>query len=111
MGLCTGGHSCGQRNLPQTQLTTEGTGAHRGGTEIYRNYPSGSERLSVDNSCEVEVLSGDRAMITDPVCGIRVDDNDLQHQARYGGQTYSFCSQQCKNEFEENPELYANLVA
>jgi YHS domain-containing protein len=50
-------------------------------------------------------------MITDPVCGIRVDDNDLQHQARYGGQTYSFCSQQCKNEFEENPELYANLVA
>ena len=50
-------------------------------------------------------------MITDPVCGIRVDDIDLQHQALYGGQTYSFCSQQCKNEFEENPELYANLVA
>jgi YHS domain-containing protein len=53
-------------------------------------------------------------MITDPVCGISVDDNDSQHQARYGGQTYqtySFCSQQCKNEFEQNPEQYAKLAA
>ena len=46
-------------------------------------------------------------MTTDPVCGMRVDDNDSQHQAQYGGQTYSFCSQQCKNEFEQNPEQYA----
>jgi YHS domain-containing protein len=50
-------------------------------------------------------------MTTDPVCGMRVDDNDSEHQAQYGGQTYSFCSQQCKNEFEQNPEQYARSAA
>jgi YHS domain-containing protein len=50
-------------------------------------------------------------MTTDPVCGMRVDDNDSQRQAQYGGQTYSFCPQQCKNEFEQNPEQYAKSAA
>jgi len=51
-------------------------------------------------------------MTTDPVCGMKIDDkNAEQHQAQYGGQTYSFCSQQCKNEFEQNPEQYARPAA
>jgi len=50
-------------------------------------------------------------MTTDPVCGMKVDDPNRQHQARYGGQRYSFCSQQCKNEFEQNPEEYAAAAA
>jgi YHS domain-containing protein len=50
-------------------------------------------------------------MTTDPVCGMKVDDPNPQHQARYGGQRYSFCSQQCKNEFEQNPEEYAAAAA
>jgi YHS domain-containing protein len=50
-------------------------------------------------------------MTTDPVCGMRVDDQNPQHQAQYGGHRYSFCSQQCKNEFEQNPEEYAAAAA
>lgn len=50
-------------------------------------------------------------MMTDPVCGMGVDDMSPQHQTRYGGQTYSFCSQQCKHEFEQNPEQYVATVA
>ncbi len=50
-------------------------------------------------------------MNTDPVCGMKVDDKDTQHQTQYGSQTYSFCSQQCKNEFEQNPEAYARTAA
>jgi Cu+-exporting ATPase len=50
-------------------------------------------------------------MNTDPVCGMKVDEKQSTHQTQYGGQTYSFCSQQCKNEFEQNPEQYARSAA
>ena len=50
-------------------------------------------------------------MATDPVCGMKLDDTDTQHQTQYRGQTYSFCSQECKNEFEQNPEEYARPAA
>jgi Cu+-exporting ATPase len=50
-------------------------------------------------------------MATDPVCGMKLDDRDVQHQTQYGGLTYSFCSQECKNEFEQNPEEYAAPAA
>ena len=46
-------------------------------------------------------------MVTDPVCGMKVDERNSQYHSQYGGQTYSFCSQQCKNEFEQNPAQYA----
>jgi YHS domain-containing protein len=49
-------------------------------------------------------------MTTDPVCGMKVDENS-QHQTQYGSQTYYFCSEQCKNEFEQNPEQYAKSAA
>ena len=49
-------------------------------------------------------------MTTDPVCGMKVDENS-QHQTQYGSQTYSFCSEQCKNEFEQNPEEYVKSAA
>jgi len=50
-------------------------------------------------------------MMTDPVCGMEVDERNSQYQSQYGGETYSFCSQQCKDEFEQNPEHYARSVA
>jgi len=42
---------------------------------------------------------------------MKVDEKQSTHQTQYGGQTYSFCSQQCKNEFEQNPEQYARSAA
>lgn len=50
-------------------------------------------------------------MTTDPVCGMKVDEKKPQHQTQYGGQTYSFCSQECKNKFEQNPEEYSATAA
>ena len=50
-------------------------------------------------------------MNTDPVCGMKVDEKNSEHQTEYGGQKYAFCSQQCKNEFEQNPEQYARPAA
>jgi uncharacterized protein len=43
---------------------------------------------------------------TDPVCGMRVDRYTTPHRARYQGQTFFFCSDGCRTEFESNPDHY-----
>lgn len=42
----------------------------------------------------------------DPVCGMDVDRNRAV-TAEHEGETYQFCSQSCKAEFEANPQAYA----
>ena len=44
----------------------------------------------------------------DPVCGMTVEEADAAATAEYRGKTYYFCSVDCKEEFEENPEDYAD---
>jgi Cu+-exporting ATPase len=42
----------------------------------------------------------------DPVCGMMVEPDTAAAQAEYDGKTYYFCSVDCKEEFEEDPESY-----
>ena len=39
----------------------------------------------------------------DPVCGMRAADGIA---LAYQGQTYAFCSEHCKQQFEKNPQAY-----
>jgi len=54
-------------------------------------------------------------MAVDPVCGIPVDEQvpspTEQYTAQYGGQTFYFCSEECKEVFEESPYQYAQRPA
>jgi Cu+-exporting ATPase len=50
-------------------------------------------------------------MTTDPVCGMRVDENNAKSSSQYQGKTYSFCSDECRQQFEKNPEQYAQRSA
>jgi Cu+-exporting ATPase len=50
-------------------------------------------------------------MTKDPVCGMNVDENRSQYNSQHEGQTYNFCSEQCKNKFDEEPEEYARSAA
>ena len=43
-------------------------------------------------------------MPIDPVCGMEVSEDSAAAQSEYQGQTYYFCSQECKNAFDQNPE-------
>lgn len=43
----------------------------------------------------------------DPVCGMQVDEQKAAGQSQYQGQTYYFCSQGCKQKFDQNPQQYA----
>jgi YHS domain-containing protein len=47
----------------------------------------------------------ERNMPVDPVCGMDVDEKATE-RAEYEGQTYYFCSRDCKEEFESSPEDY-----
>jgi YHS domain-containing protein len=44
-------------------------------------------------------------MVTDPVCGMKVDENKAA-TAVHEGKTYYFCSAGCKATFEKAPAKY-----
>jgi YHS domain-containing protein len=41
----------------------------------------------------------------DPVCGMMVDET-TSYSESVGGQTYYFCSENCRQRFDENPTAY-----
>jgi YHS domain-containing protein len=45
-------------------------------------------------------------MVTDAVCGRDIEVANVWGRSEYNGETYSFCSQHCKMEFDDNPEGY-----
>lgn len=42
----------------------------------------------------------------DPVCGMTLTSPQATAEARHGDQTYRFCSEDCRREFERRPERY-----
>jgi len=49
---------------------------------------------------------GAMAMVTDPVCGMRIDTDDAAATAEYDGKTFYFCSGACHDAFVANPTSY-----
>jgi Cu+-exporting ATPase len=50
-------------------------------------------------------------MKKDPVCGMQVDEQQARATAQHGGQTFYFCSQECKAKFEQDPQRYTRQSA
>ncbi len=46
-------------------------------------------------------------MAVDPVCGMKVDEDNTEFQTTYGGKDFYFCSEECETKFEESPSQYA----
>ena len=44
--------------------------------------------------------------LKDPVCGMEVTYETAQARSEHDGQTYDFCSLDCKEQFDQNPEKY-----
>ena len=51
-----------------------------------------------------------RRGVTDPVCGMKVDRTQALHAA-YAGRTYHFCSENCRSQFQADPEAYTRKGA
>ena len=41
-----------------------------------------------------------------PVCGMNIDRKDAPVEIAYQGKTYYFCSEECAQQFNENPQRY-----
>lgn len=46
------------------------------------------------------------ATTTDPVCKKPLEPDDVIARIEYGGRTYAFCSEDCRQQFEESPAQY-----
>lgn len=49
--------------------------------------------------------------VRDPVCGMYINPETAAGKSEYKGQTYYFCSQGCKQAFDQSPEKYAAKTA
>jgi Cu+-exporting ATPase len=47
-------------------------------------------------------------MARDPVCGMDVNEQQAAGTSEYQGQIYYFCSSNCKQQFDQNPQRYAS---
>lgn len=47
-------------------------------------------------------------MVTDPVCGMRIDEQSAAGSSEYQGRKFYFCSDSCKKKFDQRPEQYAS---
>jgi YHS domain-containing protein len=67
----------------------------------------GRMEISYDDG---RITFGDRRetglIARDPVCGMDVEIARAAANADYEGRTYYFCSIQCKQDFERQPETY-----
>ncbi len=45
---------------------------------------------------------------TDPVCGMKIDENDAAGKDEYKGKTYYFDTEDCMSRFHQNPEKYVD---
>ncbi len=45
--------------------------------------------------------------VKDPVCGMMIEPDDAVASSEHEGTTYFFCSQDCKEEFDQDPGSYA----
>jgi len=50
-------------------------------------------------------------MTTDPVCKMDIDEEETEFSSQYAGQRYYFCSEECKESFEGQPERYVSSAA
>ena len=46
------------------------------------------------------------AMVTDPVCGMKIESDEAAGTIEYEGTRYYFCSQTCHDAFEADPGAY-----
>ncbi len=49
-------------------------------------------------------------MARDPVCKMEVDESTAKAKSEYKDQTYYFCSLDCKEQFDNNPERYTQVA-
>ncbi len=45
--------------------------------------------------------------VIDPICGMQIEPMRAAGESTYQGQTYYFCSEECKSKFDSESQKYA----
>ncbi|OFZ59891.1 MAG: hypothetical protein A3D92_01230 [Bacteroidetes bacterium RIFCSPHIGHO2_02_FULL_44_7] len=51
-------------------------------------------------------LFSQEGKVKDPICGMLVDPKTTFYQSTYKEKKYYFCSEHCKQQFDENPNQF-----
>jgi len=46
--------------------------------------------------------------VRDPVCGMLIEESEAKARSSYEGSFYFFCSEECKEEFDKDPERFVD---
>ena len=52
----------------------------------------------------------EKKLVTDPVCGMKIEPETAYSKIEYEGQTVHFCSKHCEEEFKKNPKKYLGKI-
>jgi YHS domain-containing protein len=74
-----------------------------------RDHYAPAEALAALLAPQGSKLSFD-SMVTDPVCGMEIEESHAPATTEYEGRVYSFCSAACRAEFEANPQMFAVAI-
>jgi Cu2+-exporting ATPase len=55
---------------------------------------------------EVKFMEKKKQLVTDPVCGMKIEPETAYSKIEYEGQMVYFCSKHCEEEFKKNPKKY-----
>ena len=61
------------------------------------------ERIMLDF---IKKMFSGEGKVKDPVCGMIVDPKNSKFKSEFKELTYYFCSEHCKSQFDQNPELF-----
>ncbi len=79
----------------------------RGLMEGERIVVSGNFLIDSESRLREAAMSARKDTVDDPVCGMQIDPAGARDKkSTYKGQTYYFCSDECKNKFDKDPGAY-----
>jgi Ala-tRNA(Pro) deacylase len=103
----------GQRVFIDEQLTRDPDVAFSAGShhDTIRMAYAEFDRLVHPTVADIAQLSSTSPMpraarLMDPVCGDSIQESAAMWRSDHRGETYYFCSQCCKMEFDDNPDAY-----
>ena len=104
----------GQRVFVDSRLTRDPEIVFDGGSHsdairmAYREFERLTHPTVADFASGPSVSTPPRLTTSiDPVCGATLREQDAAACSEHRGQTYYFCSQACRMEFDDNPHAYA----
>ncbi len=74
-------------------------------------FPSSGKPLHDSGILLLSLTTRRMFMTKDPVCKMDVDEKQTNFHSEYAGRKYNFCSEECKDTFDSQPERYATSAA